>query len=129
MASETSLETPNASEFSYTLDSENENTGIVVRPLLHPTGRIPTSQGQQCFHLKCRLGRSLKSILHWRLMVYQEKGLHIKLLELKAMILALRHFQEKCDQNQVLVASDNSMVVAYINKQGGTHSVGLCGDC
>ena len=56
----------------------------------------------------------------------QEKGLHINLLELKAVILALRHFQEKCHQKQVLVASDNSTVVAYINKQGGTHSAELC---
>ena len=43
----------------------------------------------------------------------QEKGLHINVLELKS------------DQT-VIVATDNSTVVAYINKQGGTHSSEMC---
>ena len=52
----------------------------------------------------------------------QEKGLHIKVLELKAVFLALRHFKDQCQDQTVLVATDNSTVGAYINKQGGTHS-------
>ena len=52
----------------------------------------------------------------------QEKGLHINVLELKAVFLALRHFKDQCQDQTVLVATDNSTVVAYINKQGGTHS-------
>ena len=30
-------------------------------------------------------------------------------------------------QKSVLIAKDNSIVVAYINKQGGIHSVVMCG--
>ena len=55
-----------------------------------------------------------------------EKHLHINLLELKAVLLALRFFQTDCRNNQVLIASDNTSVVAYINKQGGTRSAELC---
>ena len=56
----------------------------------------------------------------------QEKRLHINVLELKAVSLALRSFKEQCQNQTVLVATDNSTVVAYINKQGGTHSAEMC---
>ena len=52
----------------------------------------------------------------------REKRLHINVLELKAVSLALRSFKDQCQYQTVLVATDNSTVVAYINKQGGTHS-------
>ena len=52
----------------------------------------------------------------------REKRLHINVLELKAVSLALRDFKDQCQNQTVLVATDNSTVVAYINKQGGTHS-------
>ena len=50
----------------------------------------------------------------------REKRLHINVLELKAVSLALRDFKDQCQNQTVLVATDNSTVVAYINKQGGT---------
>ena len=56
----------------------------------------------------------------------QEKRLHINVLELKAVSLALRNFKDQCQDQTVLVATDNSTVVAYINKQGGTDSVEMC---
>ena len=60
-------------------------------------------------------------------MVTPGKGLHINVLELKAVFLALRHFKDQCQDQTVLVATDNSTVVAYINKQGGTtHSAEMC---
>ena len=52
----------------------------------------------------------------------REKRLHINVLELKAVSLALRDFKDQCQNQTVLVATDNSTVIAYINKQGGTHS-------
>ena len=55
-----------------------------------------------------------------------EKHLHINLLEMKAVFLALQFFKKTCQNNQVLIASDNTSVVAYINKQGGTRSAELC---
>ena len=56
----------------------------------------------------------------------KEKRLHINVLELKAVSLALRSFKDQCQNQTVLVAMDNSTVVAYINKQGGTHSAEMC---
>ena len=56
----------------------------------------------------------------------REKRLHINVLELKAVSLALRDFKDQCQNQTVLVAMDNSTVVAYINKQGGTHSAEMC---
>ena len=56
----------------------------------------------------------------------REKRLHINVLELKAVSLALRDFKNQCQNQTVLVATDNSTVVAYINKQGGTHSAEMC---
>ena len=52
----------------------------------------------------------------------REKRLHINVLDLKAVSLALQNFKDQCQNQTVLVATDNSTVVAYINKQGGTHS-------
>ena len=56
----------------------------------------------------------------------REKRLHINVLELKAVSLALRDFKDQCQNQTVLVATDNSTVVAYINKQGGTPSAEMC---
>ena len=56
----------------------------------------------------------------------KEKRLHINVLELKVVSLVLQRFKDQCQNQTVLVAMDNSTVVAYINKQGGTHSVEMC---
>ena len=52
----------------------------------------------------------------------REKRLHINVLELKAVSLVPQRFKDQCQNQTELVATDNSTVVAYINKQGGTHS-------
>ena len=46
-----------------------------------------------------------------------EKRLHINDLELKAVSLPLQSFKDQCQNQRVLVATDNSTVVAYINKE------------
>ena len=55
-----------------------------------------------------------------------ESKLHINYLELKAVFLALKEFQSLCSSNIVLVATDNTTVVSYINKEGGMRSGTLC---
>ena len=50
----------------------------------------------------------------------QEKLLHINLLEMKALFLGLQAFQEVVAGHHVTAMCDNSTVVAYVNKQGGT---------
>ena len=55
-----------------------------------------------------------------------ESKLHINHLELKAVFLALKEFQSLCCNKTVLIATDNTTVVAYINKErGGGGEIGL----
>ena len=52
--------------------------------------------------------------------------LHLNLLEMKALFLALQSFQELVSSRRVTAMCNNSTVVAYVNKQGGTVSRSLC---
>lgn len=55
-----------------------------------------------------------------------EQSSHINLLELSAVENALHHFRDYVKHRQVLLRTDNSTVVSYINRQGGTKSAVLC---
>ena len=55
-----------------------------------------------------------------------ESKLHVHYLEVKAVFLALKEFQDLCSDKIVLVATDNNTVVSYINKEGGLRSGSLC---
>ena len=55
-----------------------------------------------------------------------ESKLHINHLELKAVFLALKEFRTLVCNKTVLIATDNTTVVAYINKEGGIKSGSLC---
>ena len=55
-----------------------------------------------------------------------ESRLHINFLELKAVLLALKSFERRCRGQIVLIATDNTTVVSYINKEGGMRSGSLC---
>ena len=55
-----------------------------------------------------------------------ESKLHINFLELKAVLLALKRLQHLVQGKVVLIATDNTTVVAYINKEGGMRSGSLC---
>ena len=48
-----------------------------------------------------------------------ESKLHINHLELKAVFLAIKEFRTLVCNKTVLIATDNTTVVAYINKEGG----------
>ena len=69
---------------------------------------------------------------HWNALMVSgvwtttEKTLHINVLELEAIYKAMLHWLRKLMGLTVLVASDTSTVVSYINKQGGTRSIQLC---
>lgn len=54
------------------------------------------------------------------------KNNHINNLELEAVFLTIKHFCPLLMHKQVLIRSDNTTVVQYINKQGGTKSMKLC---
>ena len=55
-----------------------------------------------------------------------QKKLHINVLELEAVFLTLKHFQSILRGQNVLVRSDSTTVVQYLNKQGGTRSPQMC---
>ena len=52
------------------------------------------------------------------------QDLHINNFELRAVFLALQRFQNHIYDSCVMVASDNSSVVAYLKKQGGGGGAG-----
>jgi ribonuclease HI len=56
---------------------------------------------------------------HWNL---REQQMHINRLELKAIYFAIRAFKE-IENQTVLIKTDNTTCIAYINHQGGTTSV------
>ena len=53
------------------------------------------------------------------LLTIPESKLHINVFELKAVLLALKPFECLCRNKSVLIAADNTMVVAYTNKEEG----------
>lgn len=55
----------------------------------------------------------------------EERNWHINRKELKAVHLALLAFQKEVEGKCVLVQADNTTALAYIRKQGGTHSWSL----
>ena len=54
-----------------------------------------------------------------------ESKLHINHLELKAVFLALNEFRTLVCNKTVLIATGNTTVVAYINKEGGADEFGI----
>ena len=76
--------------------------------------------------IKRRVGAHLNKFTARESWSVPESKLHINYLELKAVLLALKEFQNLCTNKIVLVATDNTTVVAYINKEGGMKSGPLC---
>ncbi len=52
----------------------------------------------------------------------EERGLHMNVLEMRAVRIALTHFADVVRGRSVLLATDNTSVMAYVNQQGGTRS-------
>jgi hypothetical protein len=59
-------------------------------------------------------------VIHGR-WLRMEQHLHINILELKAILFALLAFKDLKDQ-LIMIHTDNTTRVAYINHQGGTTS-------
>ncbi|XP_021369371.1 uncharacterized protein LOC110460656 [Mizuhopecten yessoensis] len=51
---------------------------------------------------------------------------HINVLEMRAVLLALRGLRPSLQGKAICLATDNSTVVAYLQRQGGTRSPALC---
>ena len=131
VSSQGALEIPSVAGQPPSLDRSHCSTPRLVAKSLKRDERCrPSSQRPQYptlyRRLKRRLGRSLRPKFYKGSVVRSGIRLHINVLELKAVSLALRDFKDQCQNQTVLVATDNSTVVAYINKQGGTHSAEMC---
>ncbi|CAC5387703.1 unnamed protein product [Mytilus coruscus] len=55
-----------------------------------------------------------------------QQSLHINILELDAVHRTVQHFLPQLQGQNVLIKSDNTTLVQYVNKQGGTRSIDLC---
>ena len=55
-----------------------------------------------------------------------QSQLHINMLEMMAIRLALKQAKIFIHHSCIMISTDNTTVVSYINKQGGTHSPNLC---
>ena len=101
------------------LEESNVLPGQPLHPLKHAV-QIFTDASKEGWgaHLNERTARGTWSL--------SESKLHINHLELKAVFLTLKEFQDLCSNNIVLVATDNTTVIAYINKEGGMKSGSLC---
>ena len=101
------------------LEEGNVLTGQLLHPIKHAL-QIFTDASKEGWgaHLNEHMARGTWSL--------PESKLHINHLELKAVYLALKEFQDLCIDKIVLVATDNTTVVSYINKKGGMRSGPLC---
>ena len=95
---------------------QNLMAGAPIHPDIHNT-LVFTDASQKGW------GAHLNKIVLSGLWSNKEAQLHINVLDLKAVLLALKGFQERLQGQRVLICSDNSTVVSYLNKEGGTHSM------
>ena len=103
---------------------------LVAKPLKCDERLRPSSQGPQYptlyRRLKRRLGRSLRSKFYKRAVVRSGKKATHKCPGIEGGLPGPSRLQGPVPESNSVVATDNSTVVAYINKQGGTHSAEMC---
>ena len=101
------------------LEERNVLPGQPLHPLKHAL-QIFTDASKEGWdaHLNEHIARGTWSL--------RESKLHINHLDLKAVFLALKELKDLCSNNIVLVVTDHTTVVAYINKKGGMKLGPLC---
>ena len=101
------------------LQEDNVVTGQPLHPIKHAL-QIFTDASKEGWgaHLNEHTARGTWSL--------PKSKLHINYLELKAVFLALKEFHDLCMHKIVLAATDNTTVVSYMKKEGGTRSGPLC---
>ena len=124
---------------SFVRSDKQVYTTVSIRPFspCHPTQAMP---GPIVSHIRSPYPAFPGGVHGFRRCLYQglgrlnggfptcsESKLHINVLELKAVILALQHWVSVLQSHHVMIAIDNTTVVAYFNKQGGAHSHALLG--
>ena len=121
--------TPSHETLSFSSQGALQISTVVGQPPSFDRNHFSTPSSQRPQYptlyrcLKRRLEHSLRSKFYKGFVVRQGKRLHINDLELKAVSQALQSFKDQCQNQTVLFATDNSTVVAYIIKHGGTFLV------
>ena len=101
------------------LDEDNVLSGQPLHPLQHALQLFTDASNEGWgAHLGDHTAKGVWSD--------SESQLHINFLELKAVLLALKKFEQQCWGQIILIATDNTTVVSYINKEGGMRSGSLC---
>ena len=109
------LTPPSRADLQWWKEDSNLVAGLPLHP---PTPQIElftdsSTEGWGA-HIESKTGSGLWS--------QEEKFLHINVLEMRAAHLAIRYFSQSLRNKIVLLASDNTSVVWYLKKQGGTKS-------
>ena len=129
-----SLETSYSSSRSPDLDKRHDSISLTMVDKPHsirdrdfyPSSRPRILPLYGCQSL--RMGSSFRAdntVLSWSLDRNQSQ-LHINMLEMMAIRLALKQAKTFIHHSCIMISTDNTTVVSYINKQGGTHSPNLC---
>ena len=90
-------------------------------PYPHVSGGLHDFYGRLHAGVGCSHG-GFPWLIHMGTWTRTDRRLHINYLELKAVVFALQHWAPVLQGHQVMITTNNSTVVSYINKQGGTHS-------
>ena len=106
------------------LSRANTRVGVPLRPRL-PTVNLMTDASLQGWGACLTVGLKRSQAAGEWPSAYS--GRSINSLELEAILLAVQEFADLLRGQVVLVLSDNATAVAYLSKQGGTHSARLCG--
>ena len=92
-----------------------EDTKVFQGQTLHPLSnalQIFTDASREAW------GTQLGDLMARGIWSLPESKLHINYLGLKTVFLAVKEFQDLCSDKIVLIVTDNTIVVAYINKEG-----------
>ena len=100
-----------------------EGRRCIYRPTITPN-KTWSANIYRCINRT--VGRSLDEHTARGTWSLPESKLHINYLGLLAVFLALKEFQDLCSNKIVLVATDSTTVVSYVNKEGGMRSGPLC---
>ena len=98
------------------MDRRNTTKGTPIGQFI-PDLSIYTDSSKDAWGAHIEMSSSMTVSQSWK---DHEKKLHINVLELKAIYLSLLHFQNILKNKKVMICSDNTTAIAYLNKQGGT---------
>ena len=117
--------TPKAT-FTLVVKSSQHYKGQIISPMVklnfpsYPSITITTDAS------KIGFGGHMNSQLYQGIWTKKEAQQHINMLELETVCRTIAYFLPALQNQNVLLRCDNTTVLQYINKHGGTKSVSLC---